>query len=705
MLRKISIYTLVLFFTGSALAHTTVGDPTDPTIQSQKEAVLMSTIVGFLKNIHLSHMELNDEFSEMIFDSYLDRLDGQKRFFTQEEVDAMNFYRDKIDDEVSKSSFTFFNMSVNLLDRGIERSQEITEELFSTSFAFDSDETYETDPERKSYAADVEALEDEWRKRIKYEILRAYFTKKSAQEEEDYEDEILSDQELEEKARTEVKERYDRFFERIGKLRRSDRFATFINSITNTFDPHSDYFNPKEKEDFDINMSGRLEGIGARLTLDKNSITKVVSVVPGGPAWKQGDLEVDDLILNVTQEDGETYDIQGWRIDDVVQKIRGNKGTTVTLTIKKVDGSTKNIDIERDEVVLEDGRAKSAIVTEAGSNKRYGYLYLPRFYADFEREDGRSCSKDVEAELAKLKDEGVDGIIFDVRSNGGGSLRDVVDMSGLFIEEGPIVQVKSRERKARVLKDTERSVAYDGPLVVLVNHYSASASEILAAALQDYNRAVIVGGTSTFGKGSVQRFYNLDRAVRSDDDIKPLGDVKLTTQLFYRVNGGSTQLKGVEPDIVVPDNYNYLKVGERRYDNPMEWSEIDPVEYTQNVYQVENKEAIVSKSEQRIRQDKKFQLIDSYAKELKEKEDDSIVPLNYDDFVSQENEEDKKVESFKELLDEPIENLIVENLKMDFSEIETDESKKARNEEWIKNLQKDIYLFEGMQILDDMIQG
>ena len=692
------------FSAGATAVEGVSGDPTDPEVQKKKEAVILTTVIGYLKRIHLSHLDLDDDFSERIFDSYLNRLDGQKRFFIQEEVDAMNFYRDKIDDEVTKSSFTFFNMSVNLLDRGVERSNALVNDILAEPFNLHKEEQFETDPEKRSYASNEEELHDIWRKRLKMETLRSFYSKKEAQEEEGFEGELLNDTELEEAARKVVQERWDGSFERVKKLRRSDRFATFINAITNAFDPHSDYFSPKEKEDFDINMSGRLEGIGARLSLDKNSVTKVVSIVPGGPAWKQGDLEVDDLITAVKQDGEEPVDVQGWRIDDVVQLIRGKKGTKVFLTVKKVDGSSVEVMIERDEVILEDGRAKSAIVQEEGTDKRYGYLYLPRFYADFERQDGRSCAKDVEMELKKLKEEGVDGIVFDLRSNGGGSLRDVVDMSGLFIEEGPIVQVKAQEEKARVYNDTNRSVAYDGPVVVLVNQYSASASEILAAALQDYDRAVIVGSTSTFGKGSVQRFYSLDRSARGADAelVKPLGDVKLTTQLFYRVDGGSTQLKGVEPDIVLPDNYNYLKVGERRYDNPMEWTEIDPVEHNQNVYTIDNMDELRKLSQARVEKHPEFQLIDDYAHKLKEKEDDSVLELSYEAYAAEEEQSAKEAETFKKIMKEPIAGLIVKNLKQDFSEIESDESKKARNDDWLENLQKDIYIFEGMQILDDL---
>ncbi|MEO1715046.1 MAG: S41 family peptidase, partial [Bacteroidota bacterium] len=374
---------------------------------------------------------------------------------------------------------------------------------------------------------------------------------------------------------------FDDWYERLEKRKRSDYLSIYINSITNVFDPHTSYFEPIEKQNFDINMSGKLEGIGARLQSDGN-YTKITSVIVGGPAWKQGDLKENDKIMKVAQDGEDPIDVTGMQLDDVVSQIRGEKGTKVILTVKKIDGSIADIEIVRDVVILEEGFAKSLILHTTAKEK-VGFISLPRFYDDFYDEEGRSCARDVATEIDKLKKENVRGIILDLRNNGGGSLRDVVTMSGFFIEKGPIVQVKARGRSPEVLEDNDPSVKWDGHLIVMVNQFSASASEILAAALQDYERAVIVGSTSTFGKGTVQRFYNLDRAIPGYSELKPFGEIKLTTQKFYRIDGGSTQLKGVTPDIILPDMYSYIETGEKEQEYPMNWTQIAPVPHEQNV--------------------------------------------------------------------------------------------------------------------------
>ena len=355
----------------------------------------------------------------------------------------------------------------------------------------------------------------------------------------------------------------------MDKIDESDWLSIYLNSITTIYDPHTAYFPPQDKENFDIAMSGQLEGIGARLT-SKGGFIVVAEIVPGSACWRQGQLKVGDKILKVGQGDEEPIDITDMRTDHAVKYIRGKKGTEVRLTVKQVDGSVITIPIIRDIVILEETYTKSAVI----DNK--GYINLPKFYADFSGNGGRDCSDDVKNEILKLKEEGVEGIILDLRNNGGGSLQDVVEMAGLFIKEGPIVQVKAKVGKPRVYSDTDESVYYDGPLVVMVNTYSASASEILAAAMQDYGRAVIVGGSpTTFGKGTVQRAFDLDGFVsEAYDEIKPLGALKLTLQKFYRIDGGTTQLKGVTPDIILPDTWSYLNVGEKDQEFPIPWDEI-----------------------------------------------------------------------------------------------------------------------------------
>ena len=503
-----------------------------------------------------------------------------------------------------------------------------------------------------------------------------------------------------EEAREEVRENFEDWFKRLEQVRRSDRFESYVNAIIHCYDPHSDYYNPKEKADFDIRMAGKLEGIGARLSSD-GDYTKVVSIVPGGPAWKGKDLEVDDLISAVTQEGDEPVNIEGMRLDDVVSKIRGKKGTVVILTVKKPDGTMEDIRIVRDVVITEEGNAKSVIIDMEGVSDKIGYIYLPSFYADFKAKNGRSCAKDIAIELEKLKDENVDGVILDIRNNGGGSLRDVVDMGGLFIEEGPIVQVKPKRGNPYVLEDEDSSVQYEGPLIIMVNEYSVSASEILAAAMQDYKRALIVGSPSTFGKGTVQRFYSLDQ-VRGADEFKPLGDVKMTIQKFFRINGTSTQLKGVVPDIILPDNYQFIKRGEKDYDYPLEWNEIESVDHTQNAYVISNYDELRMKSEKRVQQDSTFQLILENAHRLKESQEQRTYPLDLDAFIAKMDERQQMGNRYKDIGKDVIPGLVVENLDVDMDYIQADSSRIGRNEDFISKLTKDIYLKETIHILDDM---
>lgn len=390
-------------------------------------------------------------------------------------------------------------------------------------------------------------------------------------------------------------------------------------------------------------------------------------------------------------------------LNDVVQLIRGKKGTVVTLTIKKVDGTVKDVTIERDIVVLEEQFAKSLILDGAADGERIGYINLPSFYADFEDNNGRFSAEDIAQEIEKLKAENVDGIIIDLRNNGGGSLRDVVKMSGFFIEKGPVVQVKSRGQAPEVLRDVDPRVQYDGPLAIMVNTYSASASEILAAALQDYGRAIIVGSNSTFGKGTVQRFLDLDRTIRGYSELKPLGEIKLTTQKFYRINGGSTQLHGVTPDIVLPDNLHYIEAGEREREYAMEWTEIPAVEYSQNVMKIRNLEEIKARSAKRVAETAPFQKVLENAKRLEEQRDQTELPLQLAAYQKMQEEQEAEAERYEGLFELEV-NHGVANLSTDLPGIQIDEARKARNDNWIEQVTKDIYIRETVNIVHDLIE-
>lgn len=494
----------------------------------------------------------------------------------------------------------------------------------------------------------------------------------------------------------------DDWYSRLNKIKRSTRLSYYLNTITNLYDPHSDYLEPIDKQNFDIRFSGRLEGIGATLQT-VGEYTKVAGIVVGGPAWKAKELKENDIILKVAQGDsGEWKDVTGMQTDDVVQLIRGEKGTKVRLNIKKLDGTIQDISIIRDLVIIEEGFAKSLILDGAQAGERIGYIYLPRFYADFEHADGRFSGKDIAVELDKLKAEKVNGIILDLRNNGGGSLNDVVQMSGYFIEQGPVVQVKSKAQRPEVLDDMDPRVQYNGAVIVMVNHFSASASEILAAALQDYGRAVIVG-TNTYGKGTVQRFYDLDRGVQGFNDLKPLGEVKLTVQKFYRIDGGSTQLRGVTPDIVLPDNYSFTEVGEKEEDYPLEWTEITPLQFKQNVYKIPTLSKIKAESEKRVAANLIFQKMVDNARRLKAQRDETSYSLKLDTYTATAEKQQTESKAYEALFKDVV-NKGVKNLEVDIPSIHQDESKKARNDDFVQTVAKDVHISETLKIMHDLLK-
>ncbi len=701
----------------------------------ERESLILHAVLNFIKQVHVNPKPIDNSFSKNVYTTFLERIDGGKRFFIQPEIDKLSKHTLQIDEQTNARSFEFFDESLIILNRNIGRAEDIFKDVITNhEFDFEKTESIELENDKKEYAKDDKQLREVWRKYLKYDMVLKFNRKKTKNEKavKNYKEKLiewklespdsdvkddklifkdgeevkvvtkLTAEEILKEVKEKTEENFTDWFERLHDLERSDRFETYLGAITNYFDPHTDYFNPKEKQDFDINMGGKLEGIGARLSID-GEYTKIVSIIPGGPADQGKQLEVDDLITTVTQETGDPIDITGWKISDVVQQIRGKKGTKVKLTVIKPDGTIKDIDIIRDRVIIDESFARSVILDLPGTANNIGYIKLPKFYSSFENKDGNSCARDVAKEIEKLKGENVNGIILDLRNNTGGSLSDVVDMTGLFIEEGPIVQVKPRERKAYVHKDTDTDVQYDGPLIVMTNHLSASASEILAAALQDYGRALIVGGKTSFGKGSVQRFFDIDRAITDHDDMKPLGNLKISMQKFYRVDGGSTQLRGVVPDIVLPDNYQYIETGEKEYDNALEWSEIESVAYEQNVVKLGNICKLSDKSKERLAVNEDFQLILENAARLKKNRDFSNFPISIDAYGSLMDKRREEAEKYNDLFEDDVEYLSIKNMAIDTAYINSDKSRIGRNEDWIDGLNKDIYLEETMHILRDLI--
>jgi len=672
-----------------------------PFIKSDKNQVLEQVIMQALSEGHFQPQEVNDKFSEKIFKLYLDRVDFSKKFLLKEDIAKLNVYKDKIDDELKAGTFEFFELSNTLLDQRIKDCESLYKEILAKPFDFNTEESIETEPKKLDYPAGKAEQKEAWRKYLKYQtLLKLNDIMDSQEKAKDRKDSAYVEKnftQMEEEARGKVLKANDDFFHRMNQLEKSDRLSVFLNSIANIYDPHTEFFPPKDKANFDIAMSGHFQGIGASLQ-EKDGYIKVAEIVPGSASWRQGQLKAGDLILKVAQGNAEPVDVTDMRIDKVVEMIRGKKGTEVKLTVKKVNGSIVVISLIRDEVVLEESYAKSALI---GSDHSIGYIKLPSFYADFNRTGGRNSSSDIRDEVAKLKNEKVSGIIIDLRDNGGGSLQDVVDMAGLFIEKGPIVQVKTRTESPTLLEDRDPAVQYDGPLVIMVNNFSASASEILAAAMQDYKRAVIIGSNSTFGKGTVQRFVSLDDLVPSAySDVRPLGSLKITTQKFYRINGSSTQLKGVTPDIILPDIYSAVDNGEKDQDFPLPWDEIGSAKY--NTWKSSmDIDKLRKDSKERVSRNPSFALISEQAERLKKQSDKSLYTHNLKAFRLEQaklKEDAKKYEN----IDKDLEGMDAKSLTEHLKIAESDSVKKAVTSNWFKKIKKDVYLQEAAAILKEI---
>jgi carboxyl-terminal processing protease len=674
-----------------------------------REQLLMEVLLQSLKYNHYAPEDINDNFSKKVFDLYLKRLDNSKRFFLKDDIKLFEAYRNSLDEAALKGSFEFFDVVNKTFDERITLVKGYYEEFLSQPFDFNSNESFETDGEKLEFVSSKEELKERWRKYLKLQILarvqERLENQDKAKEKGDKDLEIKTIETIEKEEREKLLKNLNTWTKNIEKETRTERINTYINTFTNAHEPHSGYFPPLDKENFDIRMSGKLEGIGAQLR-EEDGLIKVVNVVPGSASARQGELEVNDKIIKVAQGSEEPVDVVDMRIDDVLPMIRGKKGTEVRLTVKKASGAIKVIPIIRDVVVLEDSYAKSAIIEHSKLGIKVGLVDLRSFYADFEDPRGRRCAKDVKTEVEKLVDEKVDGIIIDLRFNGGGSLQDVVDMTGIFLEKGPIVQVKGKNGSPFVYEDKDPSVLYKGPLVILVNSFSASASEIMAAALQDYGRAVIVGTSpSTFGKGTVQRFFNLDAIVPERfRDLGELGSVKITIQKFYRVNGGSNQLKGVIPDIILPGAYSYMTVGEKEEDYPMAWSEIGKANYKESGEAMKHMDKIKKKSAKRVAANKTFQLIDENAKWLKSKQDESSLSLNFKAYDAEQKAIDKEAEKYKNI-NKDIDELLIKSLKADKTYIESDTLRANSMKTWHKSLKQDAYLEEASHIIFDWKKG
>jgi carboxyl-terminal processing protease len=664
-----------------------------------KDKLLLEIISYVLDRGHFDPKDINDVFSENAYMSYLENIDGQHRFFLKSDINSFNFYRHLIDDEIKNTQVEFFNLSFEKLMERMSQVEGFYKSLLETPFDFSIKDEINLDFKKASYANNLTELRSIWRKRLKLNALERFTSKKDEEVQKleiDVSYVMKTDSELEVKAREIISENMDAFFERYNDLNRKDWFSIYINSIVLQFDPHTSYLAPNDKDRFDASMSGEFEGIGARLQ-KRNQEVKIVEVISGGPVWRDELLEIGDIILKVAQPNKEAVDISGMRLDDSIKLIKGPKGTQVILTIKRVDGSIEDVKVTRDVVILEETYARSSLITN--DKESFGLIELPKFYVNFQDYNQRNAATDVKKELEQLKQKNVKGIILDLRNNGGGSLKTVVEMAGYFIKEGPVVQVKSTGGKKEVLKDIDPRIVWDGPLVILVNEFSASASEIIAAALQDYKRAIILGSKQTFGKGTVQNVFDLNRMI-TGGTYGDLGALKVTTDKFYRINGRSTQLEGVKSDVVFPNRYAYVEMGEKDQDNPLAWDSISPALY-KTFEGLNNYEYSLSRSKQRVKDNPILTLIDEQALWIKKQQENYTYSLDFTSYKATRESNKTYSERFKKLGDYES-SLEFQWLPEAGLQAEVNDDLIIKRKRWQKSLKKDIYISEAIEILKDL---
>lgn len=683
---------------GVFIAFRTFGRVENPPTKYEK---ILRNVGEMLTQIHYSPKDINDKFSKEVYKKYLESVDPMKNILLQTDADNLKKYENTIDDEIMGAPVKFVPAVTEIIKKRMLETEKIYKDLLAQPFEFTKDENAVLDPEKLSFPKSDADRNEAWRKRLKYMVLDRYADLLDTREKNKGKEGFVAktNEALEKDARGKVSKIMDRIYDRVKfKISEDDRFNDYVNLITNSMDPHSTFFPPIDKRSFDEQMSGRFFGIGASLRLEENAI-KIGTVITGSPAGKSGQIQIGDIITKVAQGNSEPVDLTGYEVEDAVKLIRGTKGTEVRLTLKKSDGAIKVVSLIRDEIVQDETFARSVIVDNGKS--KIGYIFLREFYADFENPKGARSFDDVRKEVVKLKSEKVDGIILDLRFNGGGSLYDVVQMAGLFIEEGPIVQVKDRDGKPSVLRDKDKSVLYDGPFAVMVNELSASASEIFAAAIQDYKRGVIIGSTTTYGKGTVQRNIGLDRdlgpAMAANSE---LGTIKLTLQKFYRINGGSTQLKGVNSDIVLPDELEYVKIREKDDPDALPWDTIQRADYKTWKAGYDLK-SIENASAARVNSNSVFNLIKKNSEWLA-KQNDKIYSLNLEKFRNEKKQISAANKELDTLISKLPKELTVNTLTGEENKFASDKDKEERMVTWRKSLKNDIYLNEAINVINDM---
>lgn len=705
MFKKFKFNTLLLFIPLTSLVFCF----NSPKNDDEKMSTIMVSVKNTLSYLHYSPKPINDAYSQEVYKHYFEMIDASKRYFMQSDMDEFSKHKTKLDDYLNQGNLTFYKLTIDRLYQRVDEIDKITQDILAKPINLDEDETLILEPKLRKNATNKNELAAEWKKYIKYNILQEMESLKAKEEtQKEKKDsvqkfklkdtiklEILSPEQRRVKATTEVKDLITDTFRRFKKRNKMDWFTVHMNAYTEVFDPHTNYYSPKNKEDFDTQFKGKVIGIGA-IIQEKRGYLYLGPLTIGAPAWKSKQLSEGDKILKVKSKPNEdAVNVVGMLSDEAVRLIRGEKGTKVTLTVEKKDKSIKEVTMIREEVAIEDTFARSIIVNSA-DGKKYGLISLPSFNADFEDAKGRNASDDIKNEILKLKPQGVQGIILDLRNNGGGSLTEVGDIMGLFMNAGPFVQVKDGNGKIQTLKNKTNSPIWTGPVVIMQNELSASASEILAGAMQDYGRGIVLGSPQSFGKGTVQTFVDLNRFLNTNDDF---GSLKLTIQKFYRVTGESTQRKGIQSDIQMKDFFTYAEVGERYDDFALAWDKIPAVAYQpMNYFSIQ---ALQKASEARLQNNKNYQLIQESAQWKEKLDKEESISLKESSFDEVMKKRKAQIEKFKVL--DKFNNGLKFTLNPDEMVREkSDEAFTKKTQNWIKNLQRDLYLQEAVNVISGM---
>ncbi|MFP5491685.1 MAG: carboxy terminal-processing peptidase [Bacteriovoracia bacterium] len=681
-----------------------------------REVVLGNILKGALENMHLANKSIDDKLSKEAFKLYLERVDYGKQFLTDADVAILRKFETQMDDQLQAGKLTIVDATTQIMNQRLPQVETWINELLAKPLDYSKKESLETDAEKRKYSKNEKELRELWSKVLKYDVMSRLADlkeerdqdpakkaeeakkpknkkKKSAADGEDLKK--MDDVALEAKARKKTAESFKKILQRLKDEKKNDKLDKFYNSIARVFDPHTNYLIPEEKEDFDIDMSGKLEGIGAILR-EEGSYIKVERIVPGSASWKTKELDAEDTILKVAQGRDEPVDVVDMPLRDAVKLIRGKKGSEVRLTVKKPNGLVKTVAIVRDVVEIEDSYVKGTIIEDKKTKTKVGYINVPKFYRDFNDRSGRNCTVDVQKELIRMKREKIQGLILDLRNNGGGALEDARMISGLFIEKGPIVQVKASTGSVEILADQDSTVEFDKPMIVLINRFSASASEIVAAALQDYGRAIIVGGEFSHGKGTVQLVVDLDNYVSpAMKTYSPLGALKITIQKFYRINGSSTQYKGVTPDIILPDPYAHLESGEQFLKHSIPWAKVKPVSFKAWTpkYSLSN---VAAKSEKRVAKDARFSKVRETVTWYDARRKQTVKDLTMVGYLKDRKEVKERAEALEK--EEESKDLVVKSLD-NLSEKVAQE----KFDEFSKGLRVDPVIEESVMIIKDML--